>query len=84
MENKISKYSASAWESLAAILQQKLFVRPSLTEEDLRHSVVEALESWDMCPKGSVHLDYEHPSFKGKKSMSFFLRILNKRQLLVN
>ena len=67
MEPKISLFSESAWDALAELLQRRLLISPKLSEEDLRYCVVEALESFGMFPKGSIHLNYQHPSFDGKR-----------------
>jgi hypothetical protein len=67
MERKISIFSESAWDALAEVLQRKLHTSPKISEEDLRYCVVEALESVGMFPKGSVHLNYQHRSFDGKR-----------------
>jgi hypothetical protein len=67
MERKISLFSESAWDALVQILQKRFLNRLILSEEDLRYCAVEALELWGMFPKGSVRLNYDHPSLTGKK-----------------
>jgi hypothetical protein len=67
MEFETSLFSQSAWELLAEALETKLARAHSLSEEDLRHSVVEALEYFGMSPKGVIRLDFAHPTFRGKK-----------------
>jgi hypothetical protein len=67
MEFETSLFSQSAWEVLAEALETKLAQAHSLSEEDLRHSVVEALEYFGMSPKGAIRLNFAHPTFRGKK-----------------
>lgn len=67
MERRISLFSESVWDALAEVLRTRLLISPKLSEEDLRYCAVEALESFGMFPKGSVHLNYQHPSFDGKR-----------------
>jgi hypothetical protein len=67
MERKISLFSESAWDALAEVLRRKFLISPKLSEEDLRYCVVETLESFGMFPKGSIHLNYQHPFFEGKR-----------------
>ena len=74
MEFEISLFSQSAWDVLAEVLEKKFAHAHSLGEEDLRHCVVEALESFGMSPKGAVRLNFEHPTFSGKKIDIFLPR----------
>lgn len=67
MECEISLFSQNAWEVLVEILEKKLSHARSLSEEDLRHCVIEALESFDMSQRGTIHLNFPHPTFRGKK-----------------
>jgi hypothetical protein len=67
MDRKISLFSESAWDALTEVLQRRLLTSPKLSEEDLRYCVVEAIESVGMSPKGSIHLNYAHPTFAGKR-----------------
>jgi hypothetical protein len=67
MDGKISLFSESAWDALAEVLRTRLSFSSKLSEEDLRYCVVGALESFGMFPKGSIHLNYQHPSFDGKR-----------------
>jgi|SRR5882672_4532082 len=67
MEFELSLFSQSAWEVLAEILEKRLAQAHALSEEDLRHCVVEALESLGMSPTGAIRLNFEHPAFRGKK-----------------
>ncbi len=72
MEFELSLFSQNAWEVLAEILEKKLTHAHSLSEEDLRHCVVEALESFGMSPRGAIRLNFAHPMFSGKKIDVFF------------
>jgi hypothetical protein len=67
MGRKISLFSECAWHALAEGLQRRLLTSPKLSEEDLRYCVVAAIESVGMFPKGSIHLNYAHPTFAGKR-----------------
>jgi hypothetical protein len=67
MDRKISLFSESAWCRLAEATRERLPASSSFSEEDLRHSVVAALESVGMFPKGAVRLNYKHPAFDRKK-----------------
>lgn len=67
MECEISLFSQNAWEALVEILEKKLNHGCSFSEEDLRHCVVEALESFEMSQRGTIRLNFPHPTFGGKK-----------------
>ena len=78
MTTEISLFSECAWEALADLLDKKLVTAPTMGEEDLRHCAVRALESVGIFPKGAICLNYEHPSFKGKK-IDLFLPAFSKQ-----
>ncbi len=41
---QVSLFASSVWETLADTLRRKLLITNTLSEEDLRHCVVEALK----------------------------------------
>src|SRR6266849_1917327 len=82
MDRKINIFSESAWHALAEVLRRRLLTSPKLNEEDLRYCVVDAIESVAMSPKGSIHLNYAHPAFAGKR-IDLFLPAYSEQDAIV-